>query len=253
MSALLQLEDVWAGYGGDDVLRGLSVAIEPGSLTCVVGPNGAGKSTLSRVVSGLLRPRRGEIRFDGTSTVGLSPRAILDRGIVQVPQDRSVFPSMTVEENVRLGGYSLRNQSIVGARFEKMAARFPMIHERRRDLASALSGGQQKLVEFARAMMLEPRLLVIDEPDLGLEPRARTMVLETVRELNADGCTILLVEQNVRAGLRLATHGVVMQLGRIVLTGSGDEILARPDIGNMLMGGAATDGGTGAAPVAPRG
>ncbi|MFI5042996.1 MAG: ATP-binding cassette domain-containing protein, partial [Acidimicrobiales bacterium] len=169
----------------------------------------------------------------------LSPREILDRGIVQVPQDRSVFPSMTVGENVRLGAYSLRDRSLVASRFDKVAIRFPLIRERINDPVAALSGGQQKIVEVARAMMLEPRLLVIDEPDLGLEPRARAQVLDTVRQLNEGGATILLVEQNVRAGLQMATHGVVLQLGRVTLTGTGAEILARPDIGNLLMGGAA--------------
>jgi ABC-type branched-subunit amino acid transport system ATPase component len=237
VGALLEMEDIWVGYGGDDVLRGLTLAIEEGSITCIVGPNGAGKSTVSRVVGGLLRPRRGEMRFEGRSMIGLSPRGILDLGIVQVPQDRSVFPSMTVIENVRLGAYSLKDQSHVEPRLAQVAEMFPVIRERASEAAASLSGGQQKMVEFARAMMLEPKLLVVDEPGLGLEPKARALVFQTVRELNAAGCTILLIEQNVRAGLQLASHGVVMQNGQIVLTGPGPEILARPDIGEVLMGG----------------
>lgn len=240
MGILLELTNVSAGYGGDDVLRGLNLGIEQGSITCIVGPNGAGKSTLSRVVSGLLRPRRGDVRFQGRSTVGLNPRQILDLGIVQVPQDRSLFPGMTVLENVRLGAYSLRDRSLVASRLAGVTALFPVIRERQGELAASLSGGQQKMIEFARAMMLDPKLLVVDEPGLGLDPQSRMIVFETVRRLNQGGCTVLLVEQNVRAGLQLASHGVVMQNGRIVLTGGGEEILARPDIGNVLMGGEVT-------------
>jgi ABC-type branched-subunit amino acid transport system ATPase component len=237
MSALLELLDVSAGYGGDDVLRGLTMEIEQGSITCIVGPNGAGKSTLSRVVSGLLRPRRGDVRFEGRSMLGFNPRRILDLGIVQVPQDRSLFPGMTVLENVRLGAYSLKDRSLVPGRLAGVTELFPIIRERHADPVASLSGGQQKMIEFARAMMLEPKLLVVDEPGLGLDPQSRHVVFETVRSLNAGGCTVLLVEQNVRAGLQLASHGVVMQNGRIVLTGGGTEILARPDIGDVLMGG----------------
>jgi len=237
MGMLLELVDVTAGYGGDDVLRGLNLGIEQGTITCIVGPNGAGKSTLSRVVSGLLRPRRGEMRFEGRSMIGFNPRRILDLGIVQVPQDRSLFPGMSVLENVRLGAYSLKDRSLVASRLTAVTDQFPIIRERHGDPVASLSGGQQKLIEFARAMMLDPKLLVVDEPGLGLDPLSRKIVFDTVRNLNMGGCTILLVEQNVRAGLQLASHGVVMQNGRIVLTGTGTEILARPDIGDVLMGG----------------
>jgi branched-chain amino acid transport system ATP-binding protein len=238
MGTLLELVGVSAGYGGDDVLRELDLAIEDGSITCVVGPNGAGKSTLSRVVSGLLPIRRGDIRFDGRSIVGLNPRQILDRGIVQVPQDRSLFAGMTVLENVRLGAYSLADRSLVDGRLAAVMEVFPIIGQRRSEPVAALSGGQQKMIEFARAMMLNPRLLVVDEPGLGLDPISRKTVFETVSNLNRAGCTILLVEQNVRAGLELASHGVVMHQGRVVLSGTGSTILARPDIGDVLMGGA---------------
>jgi ABC-type branched-subunit amino acid transport system ATPase component len=242
MENLLVLDDVWAGYTGDDVLRGLGLEIEAGSITCIVGPNGAGKSTLSRVVSGLLRPRRGRVIFRGQSTVGMTPRGILDLGIVQVPQERSVFPGMTVLENVRLGGFSLSDRGLFTRRLAAVIEAFPIVKEFGRQPIAALSGGQQKMVEFARVMMLEPMLLVVDEPGLGLDPRSRAAVYETVRQLNQRDCTILLVEQNVRAGLQLASHGVVMQNGRVALTGTGSEILARPDIGDLLLGGAAASG-----------
>jgi branched-chain amino acid transport system ATP-binding protein len=226
------------------VLRGLSFDVEAGSITCIVGPNGAGKSTLSRVVSGLLRPRRGEVRFGGVSIVGLTPRRILDIGIVQLPQDRSIFPGMTVLENVRLGGYSLGDRHIFADRLAAVVAAFPIIREHANEPIAALSGGQQKMVEFARVMMLKPKLLVVDEPGLGLDPRSRTAVYETIRQLNDGQCTILLVEQNVRAG-------VVLQNGRVALTGTGAELLARPDIGDLLLGGAAAPVGSPPKPARP--
>jgi branched-chain amino acid transport system ATP-binding protein len=153
---VLALDDVHAGYGGGDVLHGLSLSIEAGSVTCVVGPNGAGKSTVLRVVTGLLRPRAGDVRFQGIPITGLSPRAILRLGVVHVPQERSLFPRMSVLENVRLGGYILGRHELVEERLRQVRAAFPIVDERAGELARNLSGGQQKLVEFARAMMLEP-------------------------------------------------------------------------------------------------
>ena len=236
MAVLLELEEVVAGYGGGDILRGLDFCVDAGSITCVVGPNGAGKSTVLRVVSGLLRPRSGDVRLDGVSIAGLSPRGVLELGVVQVPQERSLFPTMTVEENVRLGAYSLRDRSLEGHRLGEVAEAFPIVRERARELAASLSGGQQKLVEFARAMMLDPRLLLLDEPSMGLDPRSRALVFDTIRLLNGDGRTVLLVEQNARAGLGLASHGVVMEGGRVRLQGSGRDVLENPEIANLYLG-----------------
>src|SRR5450759_1685293 len=208
MTALLELQGLVAGYGGGDILLGIDLTVEEGSLTCIVGPNGAGKSTLLRVVSGLLKPTRGSVRFRRESIAALSPRAILNRGIVQVPQERSLFPTMTVWENVRLGAYTVRDRGLVERRLAAVGETFPIVKERRNELAASLSGGQQKIVEFARALMLDPTLLILDEPSMGLDPKTRTTVFNTIRSMNDAGHTLLLVEQNARSGLGIATHGV---------------------------------------------
>jgi branched-chain amino acid transport system ATP-binding protein len=238
VAALLELEGISAGYGGGDILLGVDLAVETGSLTCIVGPNGAGKSTLLRVVSGLLRPSRGSLRFQGESIAGLSPRAILKRGIVQVPQERSLFPTMTVWENVRLGAYTVRDRGLVERRLSAVCETFPIVRERRNEPAASLSGGQQKTVEFARALMLDPSLLILDEPSMGLDPKTRSAVFTTIRTMNEAGHTLLLVEQNARSGLGIASHGVVMESGRIRLEGPGPDVLNNPEIGRLYLGAA---------------
>ena len=239
MGALLELVGVRAGYGGGDILHDVDLAVQEGGLTCIVGPNGAGKSTVLRVVSGLLRPNHGTVRFHGDSLVGLSPREILGRGIVQIPQERSLFPTMTVWENVRLGAYSVRDRKLVERRMETVCETFPIVTERRRDLAASLSGGQQKIVEFARALMLDPSLLILDEPSMGLDPKTRSVVFNTIVDMNRAGRTLLLVEQNARSGLGIASHGVVMESGRIRLEGPGTEVLNNPEIGRLYLGATA--------------
>ena len=239
MGNLLELSGVRAGYGGGDILQGLDLHVEEGSLMCIVGPNGAGKSTVLRVVSGLLRPTAGTVRFRGESLAGRSPRAILGRGIVQVPQERSLFPTMTVWENVRLGAYSVRDQGLIGRRLASVIETFPMVAERRHEPAASLSGGQQKIVEFARALMLDPTLLILDEPSMGLDPKTRAIVFNTIRDMNRAGRTLLLVEQNARSGLGIASHGVVMESGRVRLQGPGAEVLNNPEIGRLYLGATA--------------
>jgi branched-chain amino acid transport system ATP-binding protein len=245
VGSLLELEGVVAGYGQSSILRDLCLRVEAAGITCIVGPNGAGKSTLLRVVSGLLPVKAGDIRFQGRSIVGLSPRAVLDRGIVQVPQERSLFRTMSVLENVRLGGYRLPYRRLVEKRLRAVIQSFPIVEERGRVAAGALSGGQQKLVEFARAMMLEPQLLMLDEPSMGLDPKARRHVFDAIRQLNAMGTTVLLVEQNARSGLGIATRGVVMEAGTVRLEGPGDALLGSAEIGRLYLGrpGAAGDSG----------
>ncbi len=239
MPALLELAGVRAGYGGGDILQGVDLAVEQGSLTCIVGPNGAGKSTVLRVISGLLRPSAGTVSFAGRSIAGRSPRAILGAGIVQVPQERSLFPTMTVWENVRLGAYTVRDRGLVEKRMREVSEAFPVVAERRAERAASLSGGQQKIVEFARALMLDPRLLILDEPSMGLDPKTRAAVFNTIRQMNASGRTLLLVEQNARSGLSIATHGVVMETGKVRLQGTGPEVLSNPEIGRLYLGATA--------------
>jgi ABC-type branched-subunit amino acid transport system ATPase component len=238
MGALLELKGLTAGYGGGDILHELDLAVEEGGITCIVGPNGAGKSTILRVISGLLRPRRGDLRFRGASILGMTPRAILDRGIVQVPQERSLFPTMTVWENVRMGAYTVRDRSLVERRLQDVCEAFAVVRERRHEPAASLSGGQQKIVEFARALMLDPALVILDEPSMGLDPKTRTTVFDTIRALNNAGPTILLVEQNARSGLGLASHGVVLESGRVRLEGPGPAVLNNPEISRLYLGAA---------------
>jgi ABC-type branched-subunit amino acid transport system ATPase component len=234
---LLKLSNIYAGYEGGDVLKGIDLSVEQGTTTCIVGPNGAGKSTVLRVLSGLLKPRLGEIIFDGRSLVGLSPRQILALGIVQVQQSHSLFPSMTVQENVRLGAYMLNDTALVEKRLREVEEMFPVVKTRARDKAGNLSGGQQRLVEFARCLMLDPRLIMLDEPSMGLDPRTFKQVIETIKVMQSSGRTIILVEQNARTGLSLANNGVVLESGQVRLEGSHTDILNNPEIGHLYLGG----------------
>jgi len=234
---ILQCEQVIAGYDGSDILKGLDFSIEKGTTTCIVGPNGAGKSTVLRVLSGLLKARRGKVTFDGQSIVGCSPRQILALGIVQVPQEHSLFPDMTVRENVRLGGYLLRDTALVNKRLQEVENFFPLVKERAGERAVNLSGGQRRLIEFARALMLDPKLILLDEPSMGLDPKTLKQIFESMKAMHELGKTILLVEQNVRAGLSVATHGLVLESGKVRLTGSAQEILNNPEIGSLYLGG----------------
>jgi branched-chain amino acid transport system ATP-binding protein len=239
MSALLSLEGVVAGYGRGDILCGIDLTVEEGTVMCLVGPNGAGKSTVLRTVSGLLHPREGRIVLDGDDISRLSPARVLARGVVHVAQERSLFPLMTVWDNLLMGGHVLVERAAIRARAAAIAERFPLIGARRDERACELSGGQQKIVEIARALMLEPRLILLDEPTMGLDPKARHVLFELVRELNDEGRTVLLVEQNARAGLAMAKHGAVLDGGRVALTGSGPQLLDDPRVAELYLGGAA--------------
>jgi branched-chain amino acid transport system ATP-binding protein len=234
--ARIVLEDVVAGYGYGDVLRGLDLEVEPGKITCLIGPNGAGKSTVLRTISGLLRPSKGAISFGGRSISGLSPRALLELGIVHVPQERSLFPLMSVWENVLMGAYIVHDRSSVAKRAEEIAERFPIVAERRHERAGSLSGGEQKIVELARALMLEPKVLLVDEPSIGLAPRARRQVFDTLRSLRESGWTILLVEQNARSGLAVADYGAVLDGGTVKLVGTGADLLSDGRVAELYLG-----------------
>jgi branched-chain amino acid transport system ATP-binding protein len=243
--SVLELQGVRAGYGAAEVLRGVDLVLEHRTITCVVGPNGAGKSTVLRTVSGLLRPRHGSILLDGTDIAGMSPGAVLRLGVVHVPQERGLFAGMTVWENLLMGAHILRDTAEVRRRAAGVAERFPIVAARPRDRAGSLSGGQQKIVEIARALMLEPRLILMDEPSMGLDPKARHLVFETITGLNRDhGHTILLVEQNARAGLGIAHRGAVMDAGAVAISASGAELLEDPRMAQLYLGGRAREAPT---------
>src|SRR3984893_17204579 len=236
MDASLELRGVVAGYGQGDILHGLDLDVPAGQITCLIGPNGAGKSTVLRVISGLLRPRAGQVRLAGEDVTGRSPRAMLDRGVAHVPQERSLFPAMSVWDNVLMGSYTSNDHGAVARRATEIAERFPIVARRRHDLAGSLSGGEQKTVEIARAMMLDPPLLCFDEPSVGLEPRARRTIFSILAELCRDGRTILLVEQNARSGLAIAHNGAVLDAGIVHLVAPASELLDSPDVGRLYLG-----------------
>ncbi len=234
---LLEIEGLWAGYGsGGDILRGVDLTLAEGDFVCLIGPNGAGKSTLLRVLSGVLHPRRGAIRFDGADVGGLRPDVLFRRGIAHVPQGRSTFPQMTVRENLQMGAYSIANRTLAHGRMKAAGELFPIVVEQADRRAGLLSGGEQKQVERARAIVTSPRLLLLDEPTLGLEPRAARTVMAKMRELNEQGVTILLVEQNARTGLGTARTGCVMELGTIKLRGEGKSLLDDPQVKRLYLG-----------------
>ena len=232
----ISIRGLVAGYGQDDILRGVDLEVESGTITCVIGPNGAGKSTVLKAISGLVRCRLGSIEIGGTKVIGCTARQVLELGAVHVPQERSLFPLMTVWDNVLIGGHVLRDQRVVRRRAEELAERFPLIRERRRDRAGALSGGQQKLVEIARALLLEPKIILMDEPSMGLDPKSRHTVFETIRTLNDGGRTVLLVEQNARAGLAIAHRGAVMDAGVVRLAAPSTDLLNDPRVAELYLG-----------------
>ena|SRR2546430_219068 len=234
---MLQLTNVFAGYGGGDVLKGVDLMVEKGSLTCIVGPNGAGKSTVLRTISGLLKPRRGKITFHGHSIIGLSAPQILRLGTAQIPQEHSLFPAMTVRENMELGGLLLKDRYRIVQRIHQIEEQFPIVKERAKDQARSLSGGQQRQIEIARSLMLSPELVLIDEPSMSLDPKTMHQVFEAIVQMHHSGTTVLLVEQNVRAGLTIATYGVVMEAGCVRMQGPAEQVREDPEMGHLFFGG----------------
>ena len=235
---LLELNDIEAGYGRAAlVLRGLTVKVPPATVVCLVGPNGAGKSTVLKVASGLLAPRSGRIVVDGVDVTGQGPQQLLAAGLAHVLQGHSVFREMTVAENVLLGGYTLKDRAVIQERVELVRDLFPVVGERWRSLAGLLSGGQQKQVEFARSLMVSPRVVLLDEPSMGLDPKATSTVFEQVVRMREAGTAVLLVEQNARRALETADIGCVLDLGKVHISGPAPQLLADPQLSELYLGG----------------
>ena len=234
---MIELESIVAGYGGGDVLQGVDLTVARGSITCIVGPNGAGKSTVLRVISGLLRPRSGHVALDGRNLTGQSPAKVIGAGIVQVPQQGGLFGDLTVRDNMLVGGHVIRkDKARLKRRIAELTEAFPIIADRAGDKAAELSGGQRRIVEFARCLITEPQVVLLDEPTLGLDPRASAVVFDSTQMMQRLGATVLMVEQNVRFGLKLADHGIVMERGRVLLGDSSAALLKRPDMAAMFFG-----------------
>jgi ABC-type branched-subunit amino acid transport system ATPase component len=234
--ALLRLEGVVAGYGPIEILHDISLEVAPGEIVSIIGPNGSGKSTLFKAIMGYVRPTGGTVRFAGGEITGLPPEEVIRLGLSCVPQGRCTFPHMTVLENLELGGYICPDRRQRGRALEEVLAGFPLLRDRRRAVAGLLSGGEQQMVEMARALMLRPQALLLDEPLLGLAPKVRSLVLDKVLELNRGGLTLLLIEQNARRALEIAHRGYVLELGRIRFTGPGRTLLADERVRKLYLG-----------------
>jgi branched-chain amino acid transport system ATP-binding protein len=237
VTTLLEIDRVAGGYGRTTVLRGVSLTVAVGEIVALIGPNGAGKSTLLNTVMGLLPVTGGDIRFDGRSIMGLPTPTIVRAGLGQVPERRQLFGDMSVEENLRMGAYTVADRGAIAAGLEEQFARFPILRERRRQATSTLSGGEQQMVAIARAMMARPRLLLLDEPSLGLAPMFAERIMDQIVALRETGKTILLVEQNARAALGIAGRGYVLENGAIAIAGAASELLASPAVQDAYLGG----------------
>ena len=239
---MLDVSDLVTAYGKIEALKGVSLAAESGKITCLLGPNGAGKTTLMMTIAGILQPRRGSIRLEGSELIGLTPARIVSRGVALVPENRLVFPQMSVRENLLAGAYQRRDRSEVDGDVERMYARFPRLRERREQLAGTLSGGEQQMLAVARALMSRPRLLLMDEPSLGLAPIIVAEIFDIVAELNRDGTTIFLVEQNAHMALKVAHQFFLMEQGRVTFRGTPgelaeDEVIQRAYLGTRRAAG----------------
>jgi branched-chain amino acid transport system ATP-binding protein len=238
LASEIELVDIQAGYGrAAPVLRGFSVAVPAGSIVCLVGPNGAGKSTVLKVASGLLKPRSGKLLVGGEDVTGQGPQRLLASGVALVLQGHSVFREMTVEENVRLGAYTLKDKAKIAERLAFVKDIFPVVADRWTSLAGLLSGGQQKQVEFARSLMVDPKVVLLDEPSMGLDPKATSTVFDQVVRMRDAGTAVLLVEQNARRALETADIGCVLDLGRVHISGPAADLLADPQLGELYLGG----------------
>ena len=230
MTALLEVRDLQVAYGHIEAVQGISFEVHGGEIRTLVGANGAGKSTTLLALSGLVKPKAGSIRFEGEELTALKTHQIVERGLVQVAEGRAILTTLTVRENLELGAYRRKDRAAIGRDLERVLTLFPRLQERLAGLAGNLSGGEQQMLAIGRALLAKPRLLLLDEPSMGLAPIIVQDIFRTLREINGDGLTIFLVEQNVKQALKIARHGYVLESGKIVLDGSGDRLLHDPKV-----------------------
>ena len=235
--ALLEVDNVHAYYGKIHALRGVSLTVEEGEIVTLIGANGAGKTTTLNTISGLMRAREGQIRLDGEDLSRIAPHLIVSKGIVQVPEGRRMFARLTVEENLRMGGYSLPNAAAVGVGIDRAFTMFPRLKERRHQVAGTLSGGEQQMLAIGRGLMTNPRLFLLDEPSMGLAPTLVELIFETIVAIHQAGTTILLVEQNALMALGVANRGYILQTGQIVLTDTPDKLRDNEEVKRAYLGG----------------
>jgi branched-chain amino acid transport system ATP-binding protein len=233
---MLILKSLQAGYGRVPVLKGISLHVRPGEVVTLIGGNGAGKTTTLRAISGLLPPKKGSIQFDGQDLGQMSPERIVGLGLALVPEGRRVFRTLSVSANLELGAFQRRDKKAVRRDLEEIRERFPILKERGHQAAGTLSGGEQQILAIGRALMARPRLLMLDEPSMGLAPRMVAQVYEILAELKAAGTTLLLVEQNARAALRVADRGYVLETGRIILDGTAGDLREDPEVQRAYLG-----------------
>jgi len=232
---ILQIDEIQCGYGEIEVLRGVSFSVQPREIVCLIGPNGAGKSTLLKTIFGLVTLWDGRILFQGEDISRREPDQILRKGISLVPQGRCNFPEMTVRENLEMAAY-IRKDRGVQKDINDVMARFPVLESKRKELAGNLSGGEQQVMEMASALLLDPKIVLLDEPSLGLSPLMVTQVFETIQKINSEGRTLIMVEQNAKQALQIAHHAVVLELGRKRLEGTGQEILRNEEVKHAYLG-----------------
>jgi branched-chain amino acid transport system ATP-binding protein len=237
MTALLEVEALVGGYGAaDEILKGITVALPERRMAAIVGPNGAGKSTLLKAIAGMLRAKSGQVRLAGEVLTGLPPRGVAARGVAFVPQEANIFPSLSVRENLEMGGY-LEPRATVAQRVEGLFARFPMLAEKRRRAARTLSGGQRQILAMGMALMVAPKLLLLDEPSAGLSPKAAESLFDDIAAIHAEGTAILMVEQNALEALAIAEEGIVLVDGRVARTGRAAELASDPEVRRLFLGG----------------
>jgi len=236
MTALLEIADVYTAYDKADVLQGVSLAVAPGSITCLLGANGSGKTTLIRSILGLTAPRSGRIVFDGRDITALATHQVIAAGIACIPEGRKVFPKLTVEENLRVGAYQESSEAVTRARIAEIYGIFPRLAERRAQIAGTMSGGEQAMISIGRGLMRAPKLLLVDEPSLGLSPLLVKENFNIIRQINQRGITVFLVEQNVHQTLAISHHGYVLSKGRVVAAGRPDELADRAEVREAYFG-----------------